>query len=625
MLSSCVNAAELISPNKKIIVSVQLQKTDNKNDIGKVAFKISFNDGDEAQEILPLSPLGLKTETQNYADNLRFVSESKVTYIHDKYSMLLGKKRICENFANQKVLRFKNSKNKEIKIVFRAYNNGVAFRYELPDSSDTDREIIDELTTYNIPEGIKRWVQPFENSYENYFPLTTQTGASAHQEWGYPALFNVKSNIFMLVSEANLRKGDFGSRLTTSASDNYYSVSLPPARDKSYSTGPKYTSASSSPWRVLIIGNLADVVESTLITDVSDPSSLKDTQWIKPGAASWVYWANNRGSKDFQIVKAYVDLAAAMKWPYVLIDWEWDVMSNGGKLEDAVAYAHSKGIKPLIWYNSGTLWLDPTPNDHLLTSEKRAKEFAWLKKIGVYGIKVDFFAGDQADMVDYYINILEDAAKYELLVNFHGATVPRGWQRTYPNLMTVEGVYGSEWYNNVDTFTDKAASHNATLPFTRNVVGSMDYGPVTFSNSQHPHITSYGHELALSVVFESGLQHFADRPSAYYELPKEAKAFLKTVPVTWDETKLLAGYPGEYILIARRKGTRWFIAGINGTNEAKSFNLDLSFLPGKKHRVQLIKDGVNDHSFESTAVSVSNKKPLQVSALPRGGFVGVIN
>lgn len=277
-----------------------------------------------------------------------------------------------------------------------------------------------------------------------------------------------------------------------------------------------------------------------------------------------------------------------------------------------------------MWYNSGTSWIEPTPNDRLLTAEKRAKEFAWLNKIGVYGIKVDFFAGDQQDMMKYYIDILKDAAKYHLLVNFHGATVPRGWARTYPNLMSTEAVYGAEWYNNVPTMTDKAAAHNTTLPFTRNVIGSMDYTPVTFSNSQHPHITSYGHELALSVVFESGLQHFADRPSAYESLPAEPKAFLKQVPVVWNDTKLIDGSLGEKVIIARKKGNQWYIAGLNGKDVPQTLLVKFDFLDKGNHSFQLIKDGKDSTSFSSEIIKVKKGDTLKIECLPRGGFVGVI-
>jgi len=255
----------------------------------------------------------------------------------------------------------------------------------------------------------------------------------------------------------------------------------------------------------------------------------------------------------------------------------------------------------------------------------RAKEFTWLNQIGVFGIKVDFFAGDHQDMMKYYIDILKDAAEYNLMVNFHGATIPRGWARTYPNLMTVEAVYGAEWYNNRPLLTNKAAAHNTILPFTRNVIGSMDYTPVTFSNSQYPHITSYGHELALSVVFESGLQHFADRPSAYNELPSEPKEFLKHIPVSWDETKLLDGYPGEKVIIARKKGNLWYIGGLNGKDEAQTLEINFDFPDKGNFDLQLIKDGDNNKSFSYDTVKIKQGDSLKVDCLPRGGFVGILN
>ena len=304
----------------------------------------------------------------------------------------------------------------------------------------------------------------------------------------------------------------------------------------------------------MIIGKLADIVESTLITDVASPSTIAETQWITPGVASWIYWAYNHGTKDYQLLKKYVDLANDMQWKYTLIDWEWDTMGNGGNIEDIVRYASSKGIEPLMWYNSSTNWIGesaPTPLYRLNTKENREKEFTWLNSIGVKGVKIDFFPGDMAPIMDLCINILKDAAKHHLMVNFHGATIPRGWQRTYPNLMSIEGVYGAEWYNNGPTMTDMAAIHNATLPFTRNVVGPMDYTPGTFSNSQFPHITTYAHELALTALFESGIQHMPDKPETYYTLPKEVKNILMHLPAAWDDTKLLSGYPGTEVVLAR--------------------------------------------------------------------------
>ena len=623
ILSLSINAQEIISPNGKIKVVLNLP---DQNAGHYLFFKVLYKTENKFTEVLPDSKLGINRIDEQFAGNLHFVNESKPVSIHDKYKMICGKRQLCENLGTEKTFSFQNSNRQPLNIVFRVYNDGVAFRYIFPNQSDSKVNIIGEETAYVLPENTNRWVQPYDVSYEKFFPLSkTGSAGNKEQEWGFPALYKVNNQpVWGLISEADITENNCAAKLSNLTNANEYQVIYPSPRDNFKQTGVETTLPWNSQWHTLIIGKLSDIVESTLITDVSKPNQLKDTDWIKPGAVSWVYWANNHGSKDYKKVVEYVDLAVEMNWPYVLIDWEWDVMGNGGNINDAVNYAKSKGIKPLMWYNSGTIWLDPTPNDRLLTAEKRAKEFSWLNKIGVYGIKVDFFAGDQEDMMKYYIDILKDAAKYHLLVNFHGATVPRGWARTYPNLMTTEAVYGAEWYNNNEVLTDKAAGHNTTLPFTRNVIGSMDYTPVTFSNSQHPHITSYAHELALSVVFESGLQHFADRPLAYESLPTEPKNFLKQVPVAWDDTKLIDGYPGEKVIMARKKGKQWYIAGLNGKDVAQTLLVKFDFLGKGNHSFQLIKDGKDDKSFSSEIVKVKKGDTLKIECLPRGGFVGII-
>src|SRR5690606_18010595 len=365
-------------------------------------------------------------------------------------------------------------------------------------------------------------------------------------DWCYPALFNnVKDDTtWYLIHEADLDRSYAATKLDNTLTNSKYKVTLPGPEEGVGEPLPVINLPWKSPWRVIIMGSLAEVVESNLVYDVSRPSVLTDTDWIKPGVVSWNYWSNNHGTKDYQIVTKFADLAAEMDWPYTLLDWEWDQMANGGNLEDAIKYIHSIGVKPLMWYNSGMFkWVTSTPVDRMKTNESRMKEFAMLNKLGVYGIKVDFFLSEKQDMINYYIDILEDAAKFKIMVYFHGCIVPRGWQRTYPHLMTYESARGAEWYNNGPELTTTAPEHNNILPFTRNIVGSMDYTPVTFTNSQFTHITSYGHELALSVVFESALQHMADRPEGYQNLPDAPKTFLKHVPSTWDETKLLDGYP----------------------------------------------------------------------------------
>jgi hypothetical protein len=299
----------------------------------------------------------------------------------------------------------------------------------------------------------------------------------------------------------------------------------------------------------------------------------------------------------------------------VLIDAEWDEMRDGKTIGDAIDYAKKNNVKPLIWYNSSVGWIDgaPGPKFRLNKPEDREKEFAWCEKLGVAGVKIDFFSGDNQKNMDYCIDLLESAARHHLLVNFHGATIPRGWQRTYPNLLSTEGVYGAEWYNNVPTFTNRAARHNATLPFTRNVIGPMDYTPCTFSDSQHPHITSHGHELALTVLFESGLQHLADRPESYLAQPQEVQQFLSSLPAAWDETRFVAGYPGEYVIMARRSGNKWYLAGINGTDEVKEVPL-----PFQGKNATLFTDAAGKD--QTWRIEKQKKTPKSVVFQPRGGF-----
>ncbi|WP_291858741.1 glycoside hydrolase family 97 catalytic domain-containing protein, partial [Marinilabilia sp.] len=237
----------------------------------------------------------------------------------------------------------------------------------------------------------------------------------------------------------------------------------------------------------------------------------------------------------------------------------------------------------------------------------------------------DSFLSEKQYMIDYYLDILEDAAKFEMMVNFHGSLVPRGWSRTYPHLMTMEAVRGAEWYNNNPELTTTAPGHNSVMPFTRNVIGSMDYTPVTFTNSQNPHITSYGHELALSVVFESAFQHMADRPDGYNALPDAPRTFLKNVPAAWDDTKFVDGYPGRDVVIARRKGDIWYIGGLNSENKEKKQNITLDFLnSGVKYKLTLIADGKHDKDFLTKYSVVDNTSKIDVKLLRRGGFAAVL-
>ena len=606
-------SASATSPNGKLSV------TKNGD-----ALAVSYN----GQNVLQIPTVGL----EGYAASSDLVFQREVVA---DYEMLAGKRRHCTNKANEYTctLQPQQENGAAGKMVVRLYNDGIALRYEMPDQV---KKLPTELTTYRIPEGTNRWMMQWTDGYEGFFPLSntakvraqrsfsgvTVSAAGYNCRWGYPSLVEVgegSNPCWLLFSEANIERGQSASCLYNRDDLELYRV----VADKSDG------GASHTPWRVVIIGSLADVVQSTLVTDVSEPNKLADSSWIKPGVVSWIYWAYNHGSNDYNIIKKYVDMAATLHLPYMLIDAEWDEMKDGKTVEDAIRYAKSRGVKPMIWYNSSVGWVDgaPGPKYRLNKEEDREREFAWCEKLGVAGVKIDFFSGDTQLNMDYCQDLLESAARHHLLVNFHGATIPRGWQRTYPNLLSTEGVYGAEWYNNVGTFTNKAAAHNATLPFTRNVIGPMDYTPCAFSDSQHPHITTNAHELALTVLFESGLLHLADRPESYYAQPKQVQRFLSTLPTAWDDTRFISGYPAESAVLARRCGNKWYIAGINGTDHSQALKLNWDFLNGKASSVTLFADDLSSSQPPPNtkwAISTKRDLPATIQCMPRGGFVMII-
>lgn len=587
-------------------VMVQTPMSPNKH----LSIKQNGNNGymvcyDERQVIgIPAFGMG---EVTSQPKDWRFIR-----HIREDYRMLSGKRHHCTNEAHEYAMQL----NDNVRLIMRLYNDGVAFRYEV--SGLAGLPIPQEKTAFLIPEGKRRWMQTWSEGYEGFFPLSTTAGDKGR--WGYPSLIEAQDSLFALISEADIQRQQSASSLYSQG--DLFRV-VPDANETILSD------YWHTPWRVVIVGTLSDVVESTLVTDVCPPSRIDDTRWIQPGVVSWIYWAYNHGSNDYNIIKKYVDMAVTLHLPYVLIDAEWDEMdkvpSNEGKtIEDAIRYAREKGVKPLIWYNSSVGWINgaPGPKFRLNKAEDREREFAWCERLGVAGVKIDFFSGDNLLNMEYCQDLLESAARHHLLVNFHGATIPRGWQRTYPNLLSTEGVYGAEWYNNVPTFTDRAARHNATLPFTRNVIGPMDYTPCAFSDSQHPHITTHAHELALTVLDESGLQHIADRPESLLALPEEVRQFFGKLPTTWDETRLLSGYPGEFVVMARRYGTTWYIAGINGTDTTQEISLNLDALGLHLNSATLFLDG-NDatHPWDIRTLAPC---PSHLTLAPRGGFVVVI-
>ncbi|MDE6695331.1 MAG: glycoside hydrolase family 97 protein [Muribaculaceae bacterium] len=510
------------------------------------------------------------------------------------YEMITGKKRKCFNYYDENWFILADNDT----LIVRTYKDGIAWKKK----GVSKIEFIDPLHT---------WLQDWTDCYEGFFPKDQEQKVG--KRIGYPALIEYKDSIFGLLTESGITSDEAGVSMYTLGNNRF---ELKP-------DGPE-----NGGWQTFIVGTLSDVVESTLVTDIAEPCKLDDTSWIEPGVASWVYWAYNHGSDDFNIIKKYIDLAYELKLPYVLIDAEWDRMKDGKTVEDAVEYAILRDVKPMIWYNSSIGWVDgaPTPKYRLNTPEDLEKEFAWCEEIGVKGVKIDFFSGDTNRNWRFMKELLDAGARHHLLVNFHGSPLPRGWQRTYPNFITTESVYGAEWYNNVPTFTDKAAAHNATLPFTRNVIGSMDYTPCAFTDSQHPHITTHAHELALTALYESGIQHLADRPESFLAQPQEVKDYLSNLPTAWDQTVLLGGYPGEYVMMARRKGDCWWISAINGTDAPVDLtDIDYSRLTlnNGELNIQFFEDAPIDSSSK-WKITTTDTLPTTINLQPRGGIVMVI-
>lgn len=524
-------------------------------------------------------------------------------------------------------------------IIFRVSNDGVAFRYSFP-WINSNENIIKELSSFTFDGKAKAWLQPMSEaktgwehchpSYEEHYLQDIQVGSVSPLKsgWIYPALFKT-NDTWVLITEAALDGTYCGTRLVNDSASSVYAIGFADPRE--VFTGGGYLPVNNkpwlTPWRIITIGSLKTIVESTLGTDLAPETINLDQSCVKPGKASWS-WIN---SKDDRIVYdeqiKYIDFASSMNWQYCLVDANWDTQIGYDKIAELSTYAKQKNVGLILWYNSAGDWntVKYHPKDKLLTKESREKEFSRLQAMGIKGVKIDFFGGDGQSMIQYYIDILNDAAKYKLLVNFHGATLPRGWEKTYPHLMTTEAIYGMEMVTFDQNAADQQANHCAMLPFTRNAFDPMDFTPMNLTGLKYSNCvrkTSPAFELALSVLFLSGIQHYAQSPEGMAKVPDDVKYFLKNLPDYWDDVKFLDGYPGKYAVIARRSGNRWYIAGINGEKTQKKVNLDLSSF--EKSKATLFTDGTNGELFSKTVMNTTEQKRCDLTMNANGGFVMVL-
>ncbi len=614
----------VISPDGHIKVEVTLTS-------GQPFYSVIMDDS----TVLKDSKLGLIMADNDFSKNLKVLGISDISKVSDTYNLFSEKRSHCAYNANKREFEFTNIKGDTINVIFQVSNDGVAFRYAFPQKSNEIKKIITEKTSFHFPSTAKAWLHPLTDartgwhedqpSYEENYKQEIKVGTESPNKagWAFPALFK-SSGCWALISEADVDSNYCASRLSAESPDGEYALTFPELLERTDSTAATYPESKlpwNSPWRVIILGKtLAPIVESSLITDVSTPCRLTDTSFIKPGKASWSWVLDKDDSTIFPTQKRFVDYASTMHWKYCLVDGYWDSKIGYKKLQELADYSKTKNVGLLLWYNSAGNWNTTpiTPRDLMFNPEIRRKEFEKIHNMGFKGVKVDFFGGDGQSFMAYYHSLFEDAAKYQLLINCHGATIPRGWTRTYPNLVSMEAVKGFEFLTFEQSNTNLEPNHCAMLPFTRNVIGPMDFTPVCFSEIPNlKRITTNGFEIALSIIFQSGIQHYAEIPQGMYKQPMYVIDFMKEVPNRWDDIKFIDGYPGKNIILAREGNGLWYIAGINGENKPYVANIDLSIF-GKNKGGVLISDGKTNRELIRTEIDGND---LKITIPPYGGFV----
>ncbi|ULC58033.1 glycoside hydrolase family 97 protein [Flaviramulus sp. BrNp1-15] len=603
----------------------------------KVNFELNSNNSPtykvfyKNKTIIDSSLLGIIREDSNFYSNLEIIEITGPNPIKDDYTLFHGKRKNNSYRANQYVVHMQNETGILMDIIFNLSHDGFAFKYYFPETSSDIKKIIEEKTTYNFTSNTKAWLQPMAKaktgwsntnpSYEeNYLmDINLDTKSPIGEGWVYPALFK-NDSVWALVSETGLKENYCGTRLKYNNTEQALQVTFPQPEEvfPNGALNPESQTPWETPWRIIALGDLPTVTESTLGTDLADPAIDMDTNFVKGGLSSWSWVLLKDDFTNFETSKKFIDYANNMNWPYCLIDADWDRKIGYEKMHELTKYAKTKNVKVLVWYNSAGSWNTTpyTPKSKLITKDNRNTEFKKLNDIGVSGVKIDFFGGDGQSMIKYYHDILKDAAEYKLLVNFHGTTLPRGWQRTYPNLMTMESIKGEEFVTFVQENADLQPSHCTMLPFTRNVFDPMDFTPMALDTI--PNITrktTKAFELALPVLFTSGIQHIAEIPEGMQKQPDYIIDYLKDIPVDWDESKFVSGFPGKDVVMARRKGDTWFVVGINGENDEKNIALDLSFIKNKNGVLITDKDG----NFNKIDINSNNLKTIKLQ--PHGGFV----
>ncbi len=595
-----LTAHEVRSPDGSILVTV-----DNAED--GLFYRVQLQD----QVILEASPLGLVTNLGTFSKGLRGAG-AVTARLNERYVLPHGKVREVRYTANELTAMYTNAAGDSLAVIFRVSDRDVAFAYRLSSPGKTHLVVERELTGFKFPATATAYVthqapagsgwMRTKPSYEEDYLIDVPVGTKSAYGLGFtfPALFRFTDKGWALLSETGVTGNYVGSRLAEPSADGCYQLAFP-EKGENDGAGDAMVSAAlplTTPWRTITLGtSLAPVIESTVATDVVQPL-YEPTQTYKPGRATWSWLLWQDASMNEPDQRTFLDLAARLGYEYILIDALWDTAIGRERMAKLVADARSKNVGVLLWYNSNGSWNDApqTPRQCMDSAPARRREMAWLQSIGVKGIKVDFFGGDKQATMKLYEDILTEADAHGLMVVFHGCTLPRGWERIYPNHMSSEAVTASENLIFSQGFADSEARNSTLFPFMRNAVAAMDYGPLllnkVFSRDQKEgsiRRSTLAFQLATTVLYQSPLQHFGVTPNNLVEQPPFVIDFIKRVPSQWDEVRFVQGHPGEYVVLARRCGDQWYVAATHAGKQERKVSFVFSELAGSD--VTLIHDG----------------------------------
>ncbi len=633
LIAMIAGAAEkkVSSPDGRLNVFVDIDGS------GHPTYRVDYDN----KAFMLASPLGVNTNMGDFTQGL-MLKTSKEQRVTDSYELKTIKQSHVDYEANELVCTYEKDGKPAIDIVFRVSNRDVAYRYKVYEQGKTLSCIVkNEASAFRMPKGTTTFLCPQMRpmtgfartapSYETNYTLD-QPMEKSRDGMGYtfPCLFKTAADGgWMLVSETGVDGSYCASRLLSSG-DGVFSIGFPmPEECNGWgSVEPALALPAYTPWRTITVGNtLQNIVESTVAYDLVQPKYEASKEYTY-GKGTWSWIIGMDGSCNYDEQKRYIDFAAAMGYRSVLIDALWDKQIGYKRMEELARYGNEKGVGIFLWYNSNGAWNDApqSPKHKMDRSGARRNEMAWMQRTGILGIKVDFFGGDKQNMMQLYEDILTDANDFGLQVIFHGCTLPRGWERMYPNHVSSEAVLASENLHFSQGMCDNEARNGCIHTFVRNAVGSMDFGGSTLNKfykadnrSGSRRMTSDVYALATAVLFQSSVQHFAMAPNNLTDAPAWAIDFMKQVPTTWDEVRFIDGYPGRFSIIARRHGDTWYVAGINAQDEAVE---TIVTLPGNPVR-KTVKCYVDNDRLEGslTDVKTGKKGTVKVRIPKNGGCV----